>query len=949
MQRALLLTASLAALIAAAAFVPAQAAPATAPVTVAPVHYDYRVLPNGLKVYAIRDTASPNVAVQVWYQVGSKDDPVGRSGFAHLFEHMMFKATRDLPSEYFDRITEDVGGFNNASTNDDFTEYHEVVPANYLQTVLWAEAERMGSLVVDDANFKSERDVVKEELRQRVLAAPYGRLFALDYPEISFTRSPYGRPGIGSIADLDSATLADVQAFHATYYRPDNAVLVVVGDFEPKQLDAWIDQYFGAIAKPAGAIPRVRATEPARAEARRWTDYEPNTPLPAVLITYPFPPASSPDLPALIVADAILSKGESSRLYANLVYKQQVAQQAFSFLELRQQPGAYAVGAVMSEGKTPDQGEAAVRVEIARLRDQRVTGAELTEAKNQLVTDTLRQRETVGGKAEELETAIVEYGDPSKVNRLISDISAVTPADIQRVARKYLTDDKRAVVRYLSDEHKPANAQTYAPAATIEAQTLVRPADMRIVQAAAVADRIKPPAPGEPVAAPAVAAEERTLANGLRVIVAPRRDVPLVTAVITVAAGGAEDSADLPGTAGMASTLLTKGTTTRSAQDIARQIESLGGALGSGASYDGSSLSVTVKRDELDPALAIFADVARNPAFAKEELDRARQQSLNDLSVAMKDPAELARFVSARAVYGAAPYGAPMAGTERSLGKLTRDDIARFHATWWRPDDATLVLTGDVTPEQGFVLAERLFGDWKRPAVALPAPVDPAGVRQAPQVIVVDLPDSGQAAIMVARAGLARGDNRYYQAVLANSVLGGGYSGRLNGEIRVKRGLSYGANSGLEFRRGAGPLVAVTQTKNESAVEVVGLIVQEMGKLGQAPAGDAELTARKASVVGDFGRRGETTDDMAGLLSTLALYRVDLGDVGRYAGRIKAVTPQEVQAAGAQVFDPAAASIVVVGDGHIFLKDLRAKYPDLIVIPAADLDLDSPTLRKLKP
>ena len=221
-----------------------------------PIHYTSRTLANGLRVYAVRDPASANVSVQVWYNVGSRDDPRGRSGFAHLFEHMMFKASRNLVPEQFDRLTEDVGGFNNASTNDDYTNYYEVVPANHLERLLWAEAERMGSLVVQPDYFASERDVVKEEYRSSVLAAPYGRMFYLYLPEISYDVLPYGRPGIGSIEDLDAATIEDVRAFHATYYRPDNAVLVVAGNFDPAQLDQWVDHYFGPIARPAERDPQ---------------------------------------------------------------------------------------------------------------------------------------------------------------------------------------------------------------------------------------------------------------------------------------------------------------------------------------------------------------------------------------------------------------------------------------------------------------------------------------------------------------------------------------------------------------------------------------------------------------------------------------------------------------------------------------------------------------------
>jgi zinc protease len=249
---------------------PAPAAASTAGVTVPPIVYKQRTLANGLKVYTSRDATTPNVTVQVWYGVGSKDDPEGRSGFAHLFEHLMFKSTRNMPNEFFDRLTEDVGGFNNASTYDDFTNYYEVVPANHLQRLLWAEAERLGSLVIDDAVFKSERDVVKEELRQRVLANPYGRFFALNITQASFADHPYKRPGIGSIEELDAATVDDVRAFHQAYYRPDNAALIVVGNFDEAQLNAWIDQYFAPLKAPAAPIKQVTTgrSRPRRLQGR---------------------------------------------------------------------------------------------------------------------------------------------------------------------------------------------------------------------------------------------------------------------------------------------------------------------------------------------------------------------------------------------------------------------------------------------------------------------------------------------------------------------------------------------------------------------------------------------------------------------------------------------------------------------------------------------------------
>src|ERR1041384_7886148 len=299
------------------------------------LNYKERTLANGLRVLSVVDRSSPTVAIDVWYHVGSKDDPEGRSGFAHLFEHLMFKSTAHMKSEMMDRLTEDVGGFNNAYTADDVTVYYEVVPSNYLETLLWAEADRLATLNVDDANFKSERAVVEEEFRARILAPPYGRLNYL-IEQKSFFKHPYRRPGIGSIEELEAASLEDVRAFHSTFYRPDNATLVVVGDFDQAQLDAWVDKYFNGIPKPDKILPRVQVKEPPREQETRVTDYGANVPLPAIAFSYLIPPKANPDNDALRVADALLSAGDSSRLYQSLVYEQQLAQSVNTYTDLRE-------------------------------------------------------------------------------------------------------------------------------------------------------------------------------------------------------------------------------------------------------------------------------------------------------------------------------------------------------------------------------------------------------------------------------------------------------------------------------------------------------------------------------------------------------------------------------------------------------------------------------------
>jgi len=927
--------------------VPAPASGARAEgIAIAPLDYTSRTLANGLRIYAIRDTSSPNVSVQVWYDVGSKDDPRGRSGFAHMFEHLMFKSTRNMVPEQFDRLTEDVGGFNNASTADDYTNYYEVVPANHLQRLLWAEAERMGSLVVEPGFFASERDVVKEELRSRVLAAPYGKLFYLYIPQVSYDLHPYARPGIGSIEDLDAATIDDVRAFHAAYYRPDNAVLVVAGNFEQADLDRWINQYFGPIAQPAHAIARVTVQEPERTAAKSLTVYEPNTPLPAALITYPLPPASDPDGAVVEVIDAILSRGRSSRLYQSLVYRDQIASDADTYANVKQGRGVFALYAILASGKTAEAGEAALRAEVERLRSEPVTSAELTEAKNELLTATLRERETVDGKASALAQAVIVARDPKAADRRLAEIAAVTPAAIQRVARTWLADQKSASVRYLPEEMKKVGARedVIGTPATVQTVALTPPPGIRIVQPAPEAERVAPPPVGAEIRPVVPTPVVQRLANGLTVISVERRDLPLLTASLLVGGGASLDPRDKAGLNELTATLVTQGTATRSATQIAQEIEALGGSLGSGADWEGSSVSLTVKSDQLDPALAIMSDVARNPAFAAEELERQRAIALDAVTISLKDPGALSRLVAARALYGEGPYGHAEGGTLKSLKAITREDVARAYASAWSPQGATLVLTGDIDAATARSMAERHFGTWSgtAPTTSTTAGAEPP---MRGQVVVVDMPGAGQAAIAVTRSAIARRDPRYYRALVANAVLGTGYSSRLNQEIRIKRGLSYGAGSGIDARRAAGPFIASTQTKNQSAPEVLGLILAEMRRLGSEPIPAAELTTRKAVLNGSFGRTIETTSGLAGLISGFVLKGVSPDEIARYSGSVSAVTPDEARSAAGELLSPAGATMVIVGDAKQFLPQLRKQHKNVTVVPLSALNLDSPTLK----
>ncbi|MDB5039891.1 MAG: peptidase [Candidatus Eremiobacteraeota bacterium] len=421
---------------------------AASAIHVAPIRFVDRTLANGLRAILVPDSRVPSVAINVAYRVGGKDDPPGRSGFAHLFEHLMFKGTSRTAPETIDRLTEDVGGFNNAFTSEDITNYYEVVPSNHLERLLWAEADRLASLTVNEANFATEREVVIGEYDQRILAEPYGMLDELVNRE-AFTVHPYRRGVIGSPEELNAAALEDVVAFHATYYRPDNAVLVVAGDLDVDETWRWIDRYFGPIATPQTPIPRVLAVEPVQTAQRTYTHRAANVPLAAAEEAYHIPAASHPDAAALDVLEALLGAGRSSRLYTSLIYDKQLASSAWASADLREQPGLFGARVTCARGVALADARAALEAELERVRTEPPSPAELARVQTQIASALVRSRQTASGIALALVHATTERGDPGVVNADLDRYLAVTAADVMRVAQTYLRAENRTVIEYL--------------------------------------------------------------------------------------------------------------------------------------------------------------------------------------------------------------------------------------------------------------------------------------------------------------------------------------------------------------------------------------------------------------------------------------------------------------------------------------------------------------------
>ncbi|HEX8571845.1 MAG TPA: pitrilysin family protein [Allosphingosinicella sp.] len=948
MRFGVVMKAGLLALTAAGVAGPAAAQPAGASrIEVPPLQFRERRLANGLRVMSMRDSSTANVSVSVWYEVGSKHDPEGRSGFAHLFEHILSRKTRNMPYNMINRLVEDVGGDRNASTSSDRTNYYESVPARYLETMLWTHAERMARPVIDPQVFETERNVVKEEFRQGVLTPPYGRLRLL-VTDNAWDISPHRRPTIGSIEQLDAATVEDARAFHEAYYGPDTATLIVSGNFDQKQLDSWVDKYLAPIPARAGGMPlAISVREPRRTRPRTATMYAPNVPLPVVGSIWRIPGMAHRDMAAIEVLDGILTTGESSRLHKSLVRDKRIATEAGAQLAPFEEEGYWAPNVILAGGRTVEEAEAALAAEIDRIRNAPVTAAELAEAKNELLAQALRQRETFSGRAAGLGEVLVRSGDPRRWDKAIAAYQRVTAADVQRVARKYLGPDSRVDVRYLNESARPSGqSDSWTNPVPMPSFKSAPPATRPPNELAAEAEREQPPAPGPAVRVTPPAISETRLPTGLAVVTARSGQVPLATMTLVVKGGSSTDPAGKSGLATMAAELATKGTAGRSAEQISAELEALGATLSSGAGPDGSFLSITAPVANLEAAGRVLADIARNATFPSEELELQRKQAIDSLSIALRNPGQLASMIAQPLVYGTAPYATLANGTPKSLASLSREDFLDQHRRWWHPGNSALVISGGIDSARADALAASLFGGWRGEGPPPAPPAQRAGQAQKVRTVVVDLPGAGQAAVLAAIRGIGRGHSDYYSASAANAVLGGGSSGRLFQEVRTKRALSYGAYSGMPARLDSGLLTASAQTKNETAAEVAKVFLDELDRLARQPLERQEVANRVAFLTGAFNRQAETSGGLGGMLSNLIQQGMPPSEVARFAANMEAVTPEAASAAIARLVGADRATLVVVGDSSKFLDKLKALRPDLEVIRFDQLDLDSPTLRK---
>lgn len=864
------------------------------------LNYETFTLDNGLVVYLVEDHSAPVVAVDLWYHVGGANDPEGRSGFAHLFEHVMFQGTANLGKDDLLALVDDAGGTFNAYTALDRTAYHETLPAHQLPLGLWLEADRMASLAVTQTNLDNQRSVVIQEYQQNYGNAPYG-LALRDFYTLTYSYGPYQRAPIGGVEDLNAATVQEIRDFHATYYVPNNATLVVAGDFDPAEARALVETYFGPI--PAGdeppALPDWQAEQ--QTEAAIFTIQDSLVRIPATLIGYEVPTPAHPDMAALDVLATILSGGDSSRLARDYI-DTGAALVADAFLETNAGPGLF--GVILLPGNVSrDELEEQFAADLARIVSEGVTQAEIDKAIALMRSGRIAGMETALGVAEAVQLGLAYYGDPEAVLNELDQIAAVTPDDVMRVAAEYLAPEDRHVFRVDIGEPQPFEEPVPFVGAT------GTPADDEW-EVDFVLPFAEPPAPLPVTELTLPPITEVTLDNGLTVIVVEMPELPVISLDL-VYRGGSSIVTGPPALSSIAAELITRGTTTRDAQTIAGTLEATGGVTGAYASGDYIGFGIFALIEERELAFDLLADMAFNPVFPENELNVQLGQLAGGLEAALGDPADQAGRAFYPVIYGDHPYGAIT--TLDDLGAITREAIVAYYESIARPENALLVVAGRINADEALALVEARFADWEGTGEAAEIGVPDAQPQTGLPIYLVDVPGAQQAEIRVGNIAATGTDPGRYPLSVANAVLGQGLSSRLNRILREERGYSYGVRSSLSFPVGKGVFIVSSSVQVSTVAEAIQEVINEVARLRGELIPESELIPVRDGMIGRFALNLETYQDFVNTVSSYWVRGLPLEDIAAYPEIIATVTPQLALDASLFLL-PSELVVVVAGD-----------------------------------
>jgi zinc protease len=883
------------------------------------IKYEKFVLPNGLTLLVHEDRKAPIVAVNLWYHVGSKNEKIGRTGFAHLFEHLMFNGSEHYNDDYFKPL-EKVGATDlNGTTNFDRTNYFQNVPTSALDLVLFLESDRMGHLLgaIDQARLDEQRGVVQNEKRQGE-NQPYGKAF-LNIVENTYPRGhPYSWSVIGSMEDLSAAALDDVREWFKTYYGPNNAVIVIAGDIDLATARQKVEKYFGAIP-PSPPIAKQDKWVAKMAGTHRQI-LQDRVPQARIYKVWNVPEWGSPEADYLDLVANVLASGKSSRLYKRLVYDDRIATDVQAFVFQKEIGSQFFIQARPQPGGDLAAVERAVDEELARFIREGPTPAELQRVKTQFRANFIRGAERIGGfggKSDILATNMVYAGNPDRYRITLARVAGATGAQLRTAARDWLSDGMYALEVHPFPQLQASTAQV---------------------------DRSKLPETAPPPASKFPTIATATLSNGLKVYLAERSDVPLVNFNLMVDAGYAADHQGILGTASLAMNMLDEGTKTRTALQISDALQRYGAQLGTGSNVDMSTVFLSTLKENVDSSLTIFADVILNPSFPQQDFDRLMKLQLAQIQREKVTPFQMALRVFPLLVYGSGhAYGIPLtgSGTEESVSKLRRDDLIQFHRTWFKPNNASLIVVGatslaDIRPK-----LERLFGSWR------PGDVPKKNIGQVAQqprsaVYLIDRPGSEQSIIFAGHVAPAKRNPREIALLTLNDILGGSFTSRVNMNLREDKHWSYGAFSLFFDARGQRPFIVLAPVQTDKTKESLTEVANELRAIAHSrPVTPEELAKAQANLTLSLPGQWETIGAVGGSIEEIVRFDLPHDYYSTFASNVRALQVADLATAANETIQPDKLVWVVVGDRAKVEPGIR----ELNLGPLTFLDADGKPVR----
>ncbi len=856
------------------------------------IPYQKFVLDNGLTVIVHEDHKAPIVAVNLWYHVGSKNERPGKTGFAHLFEHLMFGGSEHAPGRYIDAM-ERIGATDlNGTTNSDRTNYFENVPTSALDLTLWMESDRMGHLLgaLDQKTLDLQRGVVQNEKRQGE-NQPYGVTRQLITQNTYPAGHPYSWTTIGEMADLDAASMKDVQEWFKTYYGPSNVILVLAGDIDAKTAKEKAEKYFGDI--PAGPPVAHQEAWIAKMTGTHRQKVQDRVPQARIYKIWNIPEYGNADADYLDLVSDVLSTGKTSRFYKRLVYDDQIATNANAFVALSEIGGQFRVQATARPGQDLAQVEKELDEELARFLREGPTAEELQRVKTEYAANFIRGIERIGGfggKSDRLAQSQVFRGKPDAYKESLKRVQDATAEDLKAAANRWLADGVYALEVHPFPQFKTASTG---------------------------ADRSKAPATGTPPDLKLPKLQRTTLSNGLKVILAERHEVPLVNLWMTADAGYAADQFAAPGTASMTSSLLDGGTSTRTALQISDQLAMLGAELRAYSNLDLSIVQLSSLRAKLDPSLELFADVILNPSFPESDFTRQQKQQLAAIEREQNTPVQMALRVFPGLLYGAGhAYGNPLtgSGTTDSVTKMKREELVKFHQTWYRPNNATLVVVGDTTLGEIKPKLEKLFANWKTGQIPKKN-VGTVSLASKSTVYLMDKPGALQSVIIAGVIAPPTANPKEIAIEAMNDGLGGMFGSRLNMNLREDKHWSYGARSLLWGARAQRPFIAFAPVQTDKTKESLAEMNKEFrGILGDHPLSADELAKIQANETLSLPGSRETQDSVGRSIIDLVQFGLPDDYHETYAAKVRALKTSDVEDAAKTVVHPDNLIWVIVGD-----------------------------------